>query len=317
MKNEGEKFAAARYPDGDMYEFFNEQDNSINEFVFEEETGIEQDQLDTWYDENEKYIENARMRFSPKGRINHAVENYKSGEYNWSMAMAQINDAIHDMDINNEHDLEISGIDDKGNFVVDIEFIVDATEELLKYINGDEHLDIYNPSVDYRNLFDDLDAEWQNHVTSYIMDNHLGEVEELLDDDEITRSDIERNIDDILENIEDLDDLKSAFNMADEDGSRSGAESNIMSTIMSFIEEHCQELQLSIHKPLFEMIDKNAYTATLSLDDAVSFAESIEDFELGNIDSGIDLGVMDYDYLKTVLKDHIGEAIGRPRSDEE
>ena len=167
-----------------------------------------------------------------------------------------------------------------GNFVVDIEFIIDAAEDMIKYINGDEDLDLYNPSVDYRDLFDQLEPEWQIHVTEYIMNNHLDEVQELLDDDdEITRNDIERNIDEILENIDELDELKSAFRMAEEDGSRSEVEGNIVKNISSFIEDNCDKLHLSMNKPLFSLIDGES-VVPIQGNDVMAFVESIEDFEL-------------------------------------
>lgn len=315
MKNTGEKLAAARYPDGLAYEYFDENDNSIFNYSFEEETGIDSDQLDVWYEENRQHIEKARERFNPKGIIKNAVEKYESGEYNWSMAMAEINNQIHELD-HNPYGIEISGVDGDGNFVVDIEFILEATESMSKYIDGEEHLDIYNPSLDYEYLFEHLEPEWQIHVVDYIRDNHLDEVQEILDDDEVSREDIENNLNEILENIDELDELKSAFRMAEEDGTRSEVEGNIAKSVSSFIEENCDKLHLSMNKPLFSLIDGDS-TVPIKDNDVVSFVESIEEFELDRMDVDIDLGVMDYDHLEEQLKEHIGEAIGYPENSDE
>jgi len=231
------------------------------------------------------------------------------------MAMAEINEQIHEID-HNPFGIEIAGVDENGNFVVDIEFIIDAAEDMIKYVNGDEDLDLYNPSLDYGHLFEQLETEWQIHVVNYIMNNHLDEVQDLISDDDITRSDIERNIDEILENIEDLDDLKTAFRMAEEDGSRSEVEGNIVKKVNSFIEDNCDALHLLMNKPLFSVIDGES-TVPIKDNDVMAFVESIEDFELDTMDVDIDLGVMDYEHLEEQLKEHIGEAIGYPEQSDE
>lgn len=321
-KNTGDKIAAARYPDGVAYEYFDQQDSVMRAMEFEEETGFSYENLDQWYDENEQHIEKAREKFNPKAIIKNAVEKYKSGEYNWSMAMAEINEQIHEID-HNPFGIEIAGVDENGNFVVDIEFIIDAAEDMIKYVNGDEFLDIDNPAIDYEDLFDELDSEWQTHVIDYIMSNYIDEVREVLinddeffEDGEITTRDIENNLNEILRDIDELDELRMAFVMGEEDATRSEVESNIVKDITTFISDQCDALHLSMNKPLFSLIDGES-TVPIKDNDVMAFVESIEDFELDTMDVDIDLGVMDYEHLEEQLKEHIGEAIGYPEQSDE
>ena len=148
------------------------------------------------------------------------------------------------------------------------------------------------------------------------MDNHLEEVKDLLDDDDITRNDIERYMDSILHEIEGLDDVKDACDRAYRDAETSGIEKDIMENIMSYVREQCEELHLNLNKSLFDLIDGDNHSVPIITGRIGDFMNSVDDLELEDYDHDIIGDGFDYEYFPTALKEHLSEVIGKPDSEE-
>ena len=321
MKSDGSKFAAASYG-GDAYEYFDEEDSRMNGELFTDETGVTEDDLYKWYSENESIIEKARVNFSPSGIVKSVMEKFKSGEYNPSMVVASVNEQIHDLYEQDtglsaqELDLELSGVDENGNFVVDCEWIIDKLENSIKYINGDEHLEFFNSSPDYDNLLDELDTEMQIRIADHLIENYTDEISELLyldDDETLTRSVILNNFDEIMEG--DIDDeMRMAFRLAEEDAMRSYAEGQLVKDINSYIRDQLGSLNLEYDGKFFNMIDTRNYSVPIAHNNVVEFFEALKDFELEEPDIEIDEGI-DHDHLPEALSDRLSELF--PEKDDE
>lgn len=309
VKDTNKKYAVA-FDDSGTSDYFDEMDSRITDEHFEEATGISNEQLQQWYQDDKETIEKARSKFSPLGMVKHTMEQYKNGEFNWSMVVATVNEQLHELE-DNRHDIEISGIDDDGMFVVDVEFIIDETESLTKYLNGDDDLDINIDYIDYDDIFDSLDTEWQIHLVDYLLSNYRSEIEEILDDEDITRNDVERGLNEIME-ADLIDDTKEAFNNAYRDATESYVMGQITEQVLYYINDQARELNLAMSKTLFDLIDGDP-SLPIDGNDMAAFFESVEDFELENFDDSIDFDGTDNDYMVSILKEQLKDIIGEPK----
>lgn len=318
LKDKSEKLAVARYPDGGNFEAFDSQDNSLSIKGVEGYTGISTKMINQWYNENAPHIERARKKYSPSGKAVEIENKFKNGEYSEKEAIKELNeliDYVEDNSYSSDYDITVTGYDGT-DFLVDIEFILNEAEEHIKYFNGDEVIETFSSIDDYDLILHELDVEMLNHLTSYIMKNHLEEIKELLDEDDITRNDIESNIDIILNDIEGLDDVKDACNMAFRDAETSGIEKEIMDNIMSYVREQCEGFHLKLNKPLFELIDGDNSSVPIMTSQIGDFMNSVVDFELEDYDYDIYGDGFDDGYFPTALKEHLIDVIGKPDSEE-
>lgn len=314
----GDKYAAATTGPGG-YEFFDNQDRSMNKESFEADTDVTTDMIDAWHKENQPLIEKAREKYSPEGKAEYYLEQFKNGEISNDKLTQELNEIIDDLDMDNEVDFTIHHVDKEGNIFVDIEEMVDKTENGLKYINGDEMIEFFGATADYENSFNELTREWKNHLIQYLLDNYREEIEEELDldeDKELTALDVENNIERILEN-DVADEIKMAFDHAEEDAMRSYAESQIVDSIRDYITDNATELNLSIPKHLFDILHSKEQVLPIANNDVKGFLKALKSFELEEYEQPDNLDGVDYDYLPEIIRDRLGEEIGRPEDDKE
>lgn len=263
------------------------------------------------------------------------MKEYHEGKANESMVVATANEIIENAysegDI--EDDIQLSGFMN-DSFVVDVEFMIDSMEPILKYFTGDEFLDIEPSSIkdiDIDFIFKNLKSGIQHDIISFIdrLINDDEDVKEELydimgldvDDEEHDLDDIRSNIEDIIKDSNDstIEEIADTFARGEADGESSGIQGEMLNDIKSHIDTIAGELYLVSPENVFELID-NSPVLPIKNNDVVGYVENIlsGDPELENFEMD-SRGYSGYDHVPVLdyIHDYIYEIDGMERNKDE
>lgn len=311
LRKDGAKFAVAYSHGVNSFEAFDDEDASIDMEDIEEETGVTEDDIRKWYTDNSTGIEASREEVgNPLIQLGRYIEQYKAGSIDDDAFEERIGDAIEQIEELDEMEHSFPVYVKNGVIRVDVDEIIEGAKPLMDYATGEEMIDgsgeyILDPS----DIMNHVDDNTRNRIYTFLGSTYSDEIRDILmmdEDDELTVEVIESNFDEIIQ--DDVDDsLTTAFKQAERDAEQFGTEAVITRRVDDYIIDTFSDLNLNVPDNTLSIVDEPLQP--ISIDNVYGFVEALKEFELKEIDGGVDYEI-DHDSLGNAFIEALNDVDG-------